>query len=86
MPHAIILEGIDQLQGENVTGDGVLEELKGYMPSVEACEEIPSMSRSREQRNVLDQAEVIAGLFENGFTSGGLATETASLGTLIGAL
>lgn len=86
MPHIVLETGINELQGE-VTGSGTLEELKGYLPTIEALESIPPEGELTEaQQLVMTQAEAIADAFGNGFTPGGLASDTATLGTLIGNL
>jgi hypothetical protein len=86
MPHIIILSSIEELQGENITGTGIFNELLGYMETVETIEEKPIIERTEAEADVLIQAATIAEMFENGFTSGNLAVETTTLGTLIGSL
>jgi len=86
MSHIIILDSIESLQGENITGTGIFSELLGYMPTVEVCEDTPIIERTEAQSDVLAQANTIAEMFENGFTSGNLAVETTSLGSLIAQL
>lgn len=87
MAHSVILLGIDELQGEETHGTGVLETLRGYMPAVEAVDEIDPGQRTEAQEAVATQADLIAGKFEtSGFTPGELATDTATLGTLIAEL
>lgn len=78
----IILEAVENLQGENITGAGTLETLKGLMPTVETCENQTS-PRSNSAQAVVNQSEVIAGLFENGFTADALASATAILQTAV---
>lgn len=86
MSHIIILDSIETLQGENITGTGIFSELLGYLPTVETCEHIKLANRTPEQQAVIDQSEVIAEIFENGFTPESLAVETTSLGNLIAQL
>ncbi len=84
----IIIGAINALQGE-VTGAGTLESLKGYMPTVDALEDIennPEAELTEAQQAVLDKSHDIADSFGNGFTPGGLASDTGTLGTLIGNL
>ena len=86
MPHIIILEGIDDMAGDDPVG-GCFQSLRGYMETVEAIESIKPLSRTIAQRAVMEQADVIAGKFEtSGFTANAVCTDTATLGTLIDAL
>lgn len=81
MSHIIIIGAIDELQGQNITGAGTLETLKGLMATVEVCEEQRDPSSSA--RAVLDQAEAVAGLFTNGFTAISMAGATTVLQTAV---
>lgn len=87
MSHVVIIIGaINELQGD-ITGGGTLEILKSYMPTIETLEAIednPQAELTEAQQAVLSKSEDIAASFSEGFTPGGLASDTATLGTLIG--
>jgi len=79
MPHIIILESITDLQGESVTGAGSLELLRGLMNNDVAPLEELTPPLTQAQQDVLDKAEDIEGMFENGFTADSLGTAVEEL-------
>lgn len=82
MSHIIIIGAIDELQGENITGAGTLQTLKGLMPTVETCEG-QTVPRSNSAQAVVNQANAVAELFENGFTTDSLYNATTALQTAV---
>ncbi len=80
MSHSVILLGIADLQGAEVTGTGTLQTLKNLLPTVETCEE-QEEPRSLSSQAVVDQSERVAELFTNGLTTATLATQTGILST-----
>lgn len=78
----IIIDGANELQGENITGAGILETLKGLMPTVETCEN-QTTPRSNSAQAVVNQSIVVADLFENGFTTDSLYNATTALQTAV---
>jgi len=79
MPHIIILESIADLQGENVTGAGSLQLLRDMMNTTVAQLEELTPPLTQEQQNVLDKAEHIEEMFEDGFTADSLGTAVSEL-------
>ena len=56
--HLIILDEIDCLQGENITGDGCLEELRATAEQAHVISELPNQSEA--QMEVVTEFESLA--------------------------
>lgn len=84
MSHIILKGFVDDLQGENVTGEGVLESLRGTFSTIESLEE--QIEPGRKQQDVLDKAADMAGKVSTGFTKAGLISDTSELEGLIALL
>lgn len=82
MPHIIILNEIDAQQGENTTGTGVLETLRGRANAAEAF--IETADKDNPVAEALEaKLDQIASTITGGYTASSLGTLSDELQVLI---
>lgn len=81
MPHLILMESINTLQGPDTTGTGALQTLKGYLSTIGDIEAMETTTSY--QAAILGQSEVIEGMMTSGFTAEAVATAIDALTYII---